>query len=59
MEVINAILTGLFTGLGVGFANWIHENKISKLLNKINNKIEGKKNGWINYRKQTGNGLSF
>lgn len=33
-DFIQIILTGFFTGVGVGFANWIHDKKIRKLLEK-------------------------
>jgi len=35
VEMIQAILTGLFTGIGVGLANYVHEKHIKDRLDKI------------------------
>lgn len=43
MDIFNPILTGLFTGLGVGFANWLHDRKISKTLDLIDKHIRRKR----------------
>ena len=36
----SAVLSGLFTGLGVGFAQYIHENKIKKILDKVDSTLK-------------------
>jgi hypothetical protein len=40
---INAILTGLFTGLGIVVANWIGEKYIKPRLDKTHNRLFKKK----------------
>ena len=42
MDIIQPILTGMCTGFGVGFANWLHDRKISKTLDKIDKHIHSK-----------------
>lgn len=39
IDIFQAILTGLFTGLGVGIANYITEREIKKRLDFIYSKI--------------------
>lgn len=44
INFIQAIITGLSTGLGVGLANWLHDRKISKVLDKIDGVLTFKRN---------------
>ena len=48
MTFIDSILTGLFTGLGVGISQWITNNKINKALDRMDNNIKNLKNEKIN-----------
>lgn len=40
VEILSAILTGLFTGLGVGIANYVNETRTRKLLEHIDNRFK-------------------
>jgi hypothetical protein len=46
---IQAVLTGLFTGIGVGIANWINDKHVHNYLERINmalNKVKEEIRVW-------------
>ena len=40
VEIVQAILTGLFTGIGVSIANFINEKHMRERLDKINDYLQ-------------------
>lgn len=50
IDWMNAILQGFFTGLGIATANWLHDKRIRKVLEKeegITNKVKEKIKEWL------------
>ena len=39
-DYIQSILTGLFVGIGTGFANYFHDRHISKKLDKLGERFK-------------------
>ena len=43
MDLVGSIVTGFCIGLGNGFSLWLHEKKIRKTLDNIEEKMKGMK----------------
>lgn len=41
VDMVQAILTGFFTGIGVGLANWLLIKRLEKLEKQVQKKING------------------